>query len=289
MPRMKLKTILLLGSGLALLLALVITLSVRDDGEQRALRLREQQELERAMRNARVLQAPPQETFERFRRAHALDAQPSSPTAQRARTELVKHGESAVPFMRAAIYSPTESAVFRIELIAVLGEMKEAGAESLLVAIFGDRSLEDRFRTAALAQITNRPGETIFAALRKVFTEEPSFPHRHLVLKAIGTFPHPESTAILLTAAKSEAAPGSRIQALDSLGRRIETPGTLALVRDVLLGDPEENVRLASLACMGKSADPAVDATLKELLDHPQTSPALKKAAASWIERRKAN
>src|SRR6185436_17042197 len=96
-----------------------------------------------------------------------------------------------------------------------------------------------------------------------------------------------ESTGILVAAARGESNPSCRIQALDSLGSRMADAASFGAAREALFRDAEENVRLAALASVCRSADPSVKDILQQLSTDAQATPALKKAAANWMERLK--
>jgi hypothetical protein len=286
MAKMSLRGILILGVPVTAGLIIGIAVLVRDDGSMREIRLREQAEAEAAIRRAQVPQDTADVSMERFRKVNSVGPSPSPEALRRAKADVMKHGDSAVPLIHASVYSQ-EPAAYRITLIGLLGEMKGAASEALLLTIISDRSLEERFRSAALSLLTGRPSEPVFNALQRLYSEEPAFGARNLVIRAIGASDHRESTDLLCDAARREPGPAARIQAVDSLGARMGSPGALELVRDVLQKDPEENVRLACLAALGKSQSPLASVALQEVMTDPQASPAMKKVAGSWMERRK--
>ncbi len=271
----------------AVMLAVALFLrSGRDDPYER-----ERAELEKLVKDRRRQAGPvnPAEALDNFRRAQAQSSAGSlqAPVdAHAAREGLLKLGDSAIQVLRKAIFDAGEPALFRLELIAVTGDMKGTEAESLLVAVMSDRSLEERFRTLALARLSGRTSEALFTALRALYSEEPEYPARNLVLRAIGEFTREEVTSILVEASRKEKTASARIQAVDSLGKRISESRVLDAVREALVQDPQENVRLAAIASLGKSNDPVARQTLREIADSPQASPSLRKAAQNQIDAR---
>ena len=75
---------------------------------------------------------------------------PSSNTLDSTGVELLSgevfSGQESLPVVRAAIHDPAEPGAFRLEAVALPGDMKGALAEPELLAILGDRTMEDRFR-----------------------------------------------------------------------------------------------------------------------------------------------
>jgi hypothetical protein len=289
MARMTFKGVLLIGVPIGAALIVAVAYLVHDSGASREARLRERAELDKHLKSVQAPADAPDVSFKNFRQAFATSPQLTTVSAKTARSEVLKHGDKSIPYIQRAIQDSAEAGTFRLEAVGLLGEMQSPLAESELLALLANRAMEDRFRMTALRRLEGRPSEAVFAALKRIYTEEAQFSGRYLVLKAIGASNLPESTAILIGAVRNEAAPSARIQAIDSLGSRMTDPAAFGAVREALYRDSEENVRLASLASLCRSADPAVNDILKQLWDDPQTTPALKKAVSSWKDRLKGN
>lgn len=287
MTRMKLKTIALLGIPLTAALVLVVVLLLRDDGAARDMRLRQRAELDRMIEAGRAGRESDAATaLQGFRSSQRAEIT-SVIDPKTSRQALLKHGEKAVPVVKAAIYDPQETAALRLELIGLLADLKNPASDAVLTAIVADKALEERYRTVAIGKLMGRPLDSALLALKDILETEPSFSNRNLVLKAIGELNHPDSTALLLRAAVEEKAGAARIQAVESLGSRATQPGILDALRVRLFEDADENVRLAALASIGTAKDPGATAILAQVLENPQASDSLKKAAASWIEKRR--
>ncbi|MFN3484667.1 MAG: HEAT repeat domain-containing protein [Planctomycetota bacterium] len=289
MPRTNAKTVFLLAIPLVGLVVVAVAVLVRsrDWGSVN----RERQELEEYIKAQRS--SPPREpagllTELRSVQQAALGGNVSGNVDPRAaKTELLRLGPRAIPSIKKAIYDAGEPALFRMELIALLADMKDPGAQGLLVEILLDRSLEERFRAVALAKLTGARSDAVFAALRKVYEEERDLELRHLLLRAIGESGHREATGLLIQASGAERTASARIQAIDSLGQRTSEPGVFDAIRGVLRRDSGENVRLAAIGALAKSSDPSVDAFLEDLARNPEMSAVLQKAAARWVEERR--
>ncbi len=207
-------------------------------------------------------------------------------TARDAKEDLVRVGDTALPLLKKSILDPNEPPLFRMELIALLGEMGNPKAWGLLEEIFADRTLEERYRAVALSKLTGRESSSFFQALKKVYSEEPSYGSRHLLLKAVGESRNPEGTPILIEASRKDPSPSARIQAVESLGTRMAEPGVMAAVKEVLYNDSSENARIAAVGALGKSSDPAAGALLQEIARDPNISAPLRAAAENWMKER---
>ena len=290
LPQMTGRGVLLLAIPFLAIVLIAVTLLLREERPNTYERDRE--ELEKLVRErSNVRTVNPESAFSAFRRART-DTEGNAPaskiTPRAAKDELLKLGKSVLPMLRKAIYDSSEKPLFRLELISIIGDMKGSEAEGLLVELLSDADLQERYRTLALTQLRGQQSDQVFNAVRKVFSEEPEYNNRHLLLKAIGDGNHSESTHLLIEAVQEPKESSSvRIQALDSLKNRTRQPGVIDVLKKVLFEHSEENVKVASIAALGKASDPSVEDLLLEVSENSAMSASVRKAAANWLEERR--
>ncbi len=289
--RMTLKTVVALAAPALGLLLLIVIFLTRDRTPVSTQRRHEREELEALVEEQRRSRpADPMVPLGELRSGGqaALAGSPQGVASKvRAREDLLRLRDTAIPLMKAAIYDPKETALFKLELVGLLGDMQSLAGQTLLLNLLADRSLDERFRTAALAKLGEVPSELAFPILKKLLDEEPEFGARYLVVKAIGASRDPQSSALLLEVVRNDKGASARIQALDSLRLRVGEAGVLNAAREVLFRDPEENIRLAAIGLLGRAEDGSVDPLLRQIAESPEMSGTLRKAAQSWLERRR--
>jgi len=288
---MTLKTVVALAAPALGLLLLIVILVTHDRSPVSTQRRHEREELEALVEEQRRSRpADPMVALGELRSGGqaALAGSPQGVASKvRAREDLLRHRDMAIPLMMAAIHDPKETALFKLELVGLLGDMQSLAGQTLLLNLLADRSVEERFRTAALAKLGEVPSELAFPILKKLLDEEPEFGARYLVVKAIGASRDPQSSALLLEVVRNDKGASSRIQALDSLRLHVGERGVLDAAREVLFRDPEENIRLAAIGLLGRAPDGSVDPLLRQIAESPEMSGTLRKAAQSWLERRR--
>jgi len=285
---MSLKTVFIITVPLCAALIFILAILSRSENPEFERRMREREELERLIQRE-VPERPvdPKEALKSFKKSHEehLAGNPAGAGGvQKARDALLKLDEKSLPSVKGAIYDNTEPALLRMELVGILGDMSGSEAESLLLTVLLDRNLEERLRGVALSKLTGRKSDAVFQALRTLYQEN-TFPGKHLILKAIGETNHAGSASILIEALKREKDVSIKIQALDSLGVQASSPA-LEAARTVLFQESDENIRIAAIAALGKAQDATAGKLLEEISQSPEMSPALRKAAINWLQRR---
>jgi HEAT repeat protein len=288
MRRPTLKTVALTAVPLAGLLAFILTLVLRSDGDLEVLRRRENAELQALRSGKRESEGTdPEAALSQLRLAQRKASAGNPAAMSPARTQMLDHGAEAVPVLKAAVYRAGEDPLFRMECVGLLSGIPHPVAAAALLEILGDRTLEGRFRDVALARLAGRARSEAFPVLQRIYKEEPSYANRPLLVKAIGGCPQPESTALLKEAAREAPDPSVRIQAVEALSPRAADPEVLATLRDALFKAPEDNVRMAALGALGRSNSNYVNEILKEILENDNLPLLIRREAESWVERRK--
>lgn len=283
MTRVNLKTILLAAIPVAGVVGIGAALLLRSDPAFLERGKRDRRELQSMVEEERKTRAEDPATAVQILRAGAQ----GGADPKEARAAILRHGERSVPLLRETALDPKEPASLRQEAIALLMDLRIAPADEAILDLLRSPALEEPHRSLILAKLGGRSIEGSFAILKKIYEEETGFPQRPLLLKAIGETRSPDATPLLLDALRRESAAGARIQALDSLGGRSSEPGVLPRLTEALRTDRDENVRLAAVAALGPCRDPSVDQVLRETAEGSGHPDAVRKAAASWIGRRK--
>lgn len=288
-PRITMKGVLLLALPLAAVLIFLLTVVLRSNPPPS--REREQREMEELF-SERPAQPPrdPVAMLREIKKANPSlqSGAPLSPEAARSlRGELLKSADAAIVPIRRALFDAGEPVLLRMELISIVADMKGSASERLLTEVLSSQSLDEPLRSLALSKLTGRDSEEVFQTLRNIYTAEQTFGSRHLLLQAIGSSQRREATQILIEAARNERAASSRIQAIDSLTDKLTNPDAQEVVHRALFEDSAENVKLAAVACLGKSADSAADRLLGDVAGNEQMPPSVRKAAANWVDARR--
>lgn len=280
MARMTPKAVAVLSLPLTAAIGLGVAIWLRDDGGAAEVRRRDRAELDAQIeRERRDREGDPAIALQ------ALRAAPG-PDARAPRAEILRHGERSVPGLMTAVRDPKEPTAFRLECLALLSDLNTPSADAVVLEILGDRTVEEKYRSLAVSKLIGRPVEAAFPVLRKIYGEEAGFAHRELLIKAIGAGKDPETTVLLLDAARAEKTAGARIQAVECLGARISEQDVRKAVVGIVWQAPEESVRVAAVAALGTSQDPSVDMLLRELSADALLPAGLRKAAASWLAKR---
>ncbi len=288
MARIRPVSLLLIAVPATAAIIVAVVMFLRDDGVARDTRVRQRAELDRVIEAERVRRSSdPASAIRAFREAQAPAAAASAVDPKASRLELLRQGDRAIPAVKAAIYDSREAPMLRLELVGLLADFRTPAADATLLEVLGDQAVEERFRAVALGKLAGRPVENAWPVLKGIFEEEPSFSNRVLLLKAIGETRHADVTPLLIRAAAAEVSAVGRIQALDSLATRTSLPEVMQAVRTRLLEDSEPNVRLAALSAVGKSKESEADALLTRIVENSRAEDSLRKAAMSWIEKRK--
>ncbi len=203
-----------------------------------------------------------------------------------ARRVLLGLGDSALPTIQTAVRSSVEVPGLRMELVSLLSDMRSSSADAALIQLFRDRSLEEKFRALALARLSGRRSPPVIQGLREVYAQEPGFGARHLILKCLGEAGDSADTQLLERAAKEEMNADVRLQAVSTLASRMADPRVGPRLLDVLLQDPEENVKLAALSALGPWRDPSAAEAFRSLSSDAAVSVAVREAAKAWIVER---
>lgn len=288
MRRPTLKTALIAAVPLVGILALALSTFLRGDPSLENLRRRESAELRSLQAGGEAgEEGDPLASLSQLRLARRKASAGNPSAMQAARDRMLEHKEAAVPILKSAIYRTEEEPLLRMECVGLLADLKESAAGTALFEVMGDRSLEERFRGVALARLAGRPRPEAFPVLKRIYSDEPSFGNRPLLVKAIGGCTQPETTALLREAAAEGQAPSLRIQALESLSSRTADPEVVKTLRDALFKSSEQNVRMAALASLARSNSNEADELLNQIRENTSIAEPIRREAESWIERRK--
>ena len=123
--------------------------------------------------------------------------------------------------------------------------------------------------------------------LTEVYRNDPDFPARHIVIKAFGDLqkdlPLPEAREILLEALQKETSDGARAHAARGLEDPAPGDAERAILRDVVLSDSCENVRLAALGVLARAG--GEEMFLRTLIELDGAPLRVKALAARGLER----
>jgi len=176
--------------------------------------------------------------------------------------------------------------MIKLELIALMADLKTPNAEGVLVDIFAERDLDERYRTLALTKLSGSSSDGFVRALHEAYESEPAYPNRHLLLKAIALSSDPSATALLIRAASSESSTSARIEAVQSLGVRVREAGAVDALRDAALSDADTNVRLATVRSLARSREDSATRLLREIAGQADVPGPVRQAAANCLEAR---
>lgn len=138
---------------------------------------------------------------------------------------------------------------------AVPSVLREGSHESFLLlgrALLNPQE-DPAVRCEILMQLGRSRDRRSLPLLFSFYHAEPSFPARHLLMKALGDLQEPAARELLREALSCETSVGARVHAALALERPRPSEEERVALRTAALGDPSEEVRLAAMRCLARS------------------------------------
>jgi hypothetical protein len=159
-------------------------------------------------------------------------------------------------------------------------------ARGLLAEVAADRGRPVPLRLLAvelLPGVTDSDSMAETIELLRALRGEPDFPARYLVVRALGGLEDSRAAPLLAEALRTDFDVSSRLQAARALQAHL--PGAAEPLRDAVLSDASEEVRMAALSSLLEGTGAASREFARQVAGLSSAPPRLRALADRWLAR----